>query len=120
MVDFGDKDCYHREDMTRRRRPPGERIREKIRQFLRWFTPGLGIKRWFFVILIGTTLISVGLALVLLDYYRTTTNDQLLTLLSYISLIFLPRPLRALVFGSLGVGLIIFGIFRLNRSILMP
>jgi uncharacterized cofD-like protein len=119
LVDFGDKDCYHRIGM-RRRRSLGERILESIRQFLRWFTPGLGVKRWFLVILMGTTMISVGLAFVLLDYYRTATDDRLLTLLSYISLIFLPRPLRALVFGSLGVGLVVFGIFQLNRSILRP
>ena len=106
--------------MRSRRRPLGERILENIRQFLRWFTPGLGVKRWFFVILMGTTAISVGLAFVLLDYYRTATDDWFLALLSYVSLIFLPRPLRALVFGSLGIGLVLLGVWQLNRSILMP
>jgi uncharacterized cofD-like protein len=80
----------------------------------------LGVKRWFFVILIGTTMISVGLAFVLLDYYRTASENWLLTLLSYVSLIFLPRPLRALIFGSLGIGLVLLGILGLSRSILMP
>jgi len=106
--------------MQLQRRPLGRRILENVRQFLRWFTPGLGVKRWFFVILIGTTMISVGLAFVLLDYYRTATAEWFLTLLSYVSLVFLPRPLRALVFGSLGIGLVLLGILRLNRSILAP
>jgi uncharacterized cofD-like protein len=106
--------------MRSRRTPLFAQLKERIRRFIRWFTPGLGVKRWFFVILIGTTMISVGLAFVLLDYYRTAPDDWVLTLLAYVSLIFLPRPLRALVFGSLGIGLVILGILRLNRSLLAP
>ena len=120
MVDFAQKHCYHPVGMRSRRRPLGKRILENVRQFLRWFTPGLGVKRWFFVILMGTTAISVGLAFVLLDYYRTATDDRFLTFLSYVSLIFLPRPLRALIFAALGIGLVVIGILRLNRSILAP
>ncbi|MGD8454967.1 MAG: uridine diphosphate-N-acetylglucosamine-binding protein YvcK [Anaerolineales bacterium] len=120
VVDAVDKHCYHRFGMRSRRRPLGERIVENIRQFLRWFTPGLGVKRWFFVILMGTTAISIGLAFLLLDLYRNTTDDRFLTFISYISLIFLPRPLRALIFAGLGIGLVIIGILRLNRSILAP
>jgi len=94
---------------------------EELRNILLWFKPGLGIKRWLLMILLGITLLGIGLAILLLDLYRTESSDPtLLTLLSYASLRFLPRVVRALIFGGLGVGLIFFGIWELNRSILRP
>ena len=87
----------------------------------RWFVPGLGVKRWYLVILMGVTMLGVGLAIFLLDLYRTdSTSPVLLTVLSYASLRFLPRFLRILIFGGLGVGLVVFGIWRLNNSLLRP
>jgi uncharacterized cofD-like protein len=87
----------------------------------RWFVPGLGVKRWFLIVLAGITLLGVGLAILLLDLYRTdSTNETLLTILSYASLRFLPRFVRVLIFGGLGVGLVWYGIWRLNRALLVP
>jgi len=92
-----------------------------LRRFLRWFTPGLGVKRWFLVALVGMTLLSVGLAILLLDLYRTgSTNQTVLDLLYYASLSFLPRWARALAFGGVGLGLIGFGIWQLNRALMRP
>ncbi|NUQ85904.1 MAG: uridine diphosphate-N-acetylglucosamine-binding protein YvcK [Anaerolineales bacterium] len=92
-----------------------------LRLIGRWFAPGLGVKRWYFVILAGVTLLGVGLAMFLLGLYRTdSTNPLLLEILSYASLRFLPRVLRALIFGGLGVGLVVYGIWRLNNSLLRP
>jgi len=92
-----------------------------LRRFLRWFVPGLGVKRWFLLALAGMTLLGVGLAILLLDLYRTeSTNQTLLTLLSYASLRFLPRWARALVFGGVGLSLIGFGIWELNRALMRP
>ena len=94
---------------------------EELRNILLWFRPGLGIKRWLLMILLGITLLGIGVAILLLDLYRTeSTNDTLLTLLYYASLRFLPRLLRALIFGGLGIGLIFLGIWKLNQSILRP
>ena len=87
----------------------------------RWFKPGLGVKRWLFFVLAGTTLLGVGFAMFLLDLYRTeSTNETFLTILSYASLRFLPRLARALIFGGFGVWLVIYGIVRFNRSMLRP
>ena len=97
------------------------RVEESLRQFLRWFKPGLGVKRWLALILLGITLLGVGFAILLLDLYRTEWGNQfILTALSYASLRFLPRELRVVIFGGLGVGLIVFGIWELNRSLLRP
>jgi uncharacterized cofD-like protein len=92
-----------------------------MRSFFRWFVPGLGVKRWFLLALAGMTLLGVGLALVLLDLYRTeSTNQTFLTILSYAALRFLPRWARAAIFGGLGITMIAIGIWELNRSILRP
>jgi uncharacterized cofD-like protein len=94
---------------------------EEFRSILLWFKPGLGIKRWLLLILLGITLLGVSVASLLPDLYGTDiTSDALLTLLSYVSLSFLPPILRAFIFGGLGVGMIIFGLLQLNRSILQP
>jgi uncharacterized cofD-like protein len=87
---------------------------------LRWLVPGLGVKRWFLLILAGTTLIGVGLAILILDVYRTTPDTWWLPLLSAASLRFLARPLRAVIFGGLGLGLILTGIWGVNRTLLTP
>src|SRR6266498_629221 len=98
-----------------------ERFKQSIRELSRWLAPGLGVKRWFFVVLLGITLLGIGLAIFLLDLYRTqSANQTLLTILAYASLRFLPRFLRVLIFSGLGVGLVAYGILRLNRSLLRP
>jgi len=81
----------------------------------------LGVKRWILLLLAGVTLLGVGLAILLLDIYRTSsTNSAFLTLLSYASLRFIPRMLRVLIFGGLGIGLVVYGWWRLNQALLKP
>jgi uncharacterized cofD-like protein len=91
-----------------------------IRRLLRWFIPGLGVKRWVLVILIGTTLLGIGMAVLILDVYRTAPETWWLPALSYLSLRFLDRTLRAVIFGGLGFILVAFGLVRLNRALLRP
>ena len=86
-----------------------------------WLRPGLGIKRWMLVVLAGITLVAVGFAILLLDFYRTEyTNQTFLAILSYASLRFLPRILRVIIFGGIGVGILFYGIWGLNRAFLRP
>ena len=96
-------------------------FRDKLRLLIRWFAPGLGVKRWYLFILLGVTMLGVGLAMSLLELYRTDSTDPiLLSILSFASLRFLPRFLRVLIFGGLGVGVVVFGIWRLNNALLRP
>ena len=98
-----------------------DRFIQNLRELARWSVPGLGVKRWFTLVLLGITLLGVGLALLLLEIYRTqSTNNIVLTILYYVSLSFLPRVVRVLIFAGLGVGLVAYGILRLNRSLLRP
>lgn len=82
--------------------------------------PGLGVKRWLGMVLLGTTLTGVGLAFLVLDVYRTAPETWWLPVLSTASLRFLPRLLRAVIFGGIGVGLIAGGIWGLNRVLMAP
>src|ERR1041385_2708444 len=98
-----------------------ERLVRALREIGLWFAPGLGVKRWFLFVLIGITMLGVGLAILLLNFYRTdSTNPILLNILSYVSLRFLPRVLRVLTFGALGIGFVLYGMYGLNRSLLRP
>jgi uncharacterized cofD-like protein len=95
-------------------------LRRRVLSLLRWFVPGLGVKRWFFLLLTGITLIGVGLAIFLLDIYRTAPDTWWLPIISFLSLQTLARPLRVIIFGALGLGLIALGIWGINRALLEP
>lgn len=96
-------------------------LQRESRGVFRWLIPGLGVKRWFFVILLGLTLMAVGIALALLDIYRTTPPESGLTpVLEVVALQSLARPLRVLVFGGLGLLLMTIGITGLNRALVIP
>lgn len=88
---------------------------------LRWLVPGIGVKRWVLVILAGTTALGVGLAVYLLDIYRTAPDSWWLPVIKIVSLQFITnRILRALLFGGMGLVLIVIGIMGLNRALLRP
>ena len=107
--------------MDNLRKAERERFKQNVRELGRWLAPGLGIKRWFFFVLAGITFIGIGLAILLLSIYRTEfTDETILTILAYASLRFLPRELRVLIFSGIGIGLVSYGIYRLNRSLLRP
>ena len=95
-------------------------FRRELARSLRWLAPGIGVKRWLLLLLGGITLLAVGLGILLLDIYRTAPETWWLPVLSFLSLRFLTRPLRFLIFGGIGVGLILVGIWGLNRALLIP
>jgi uncharacterized cofD-like protein len=98
---------------------PG-RLSVWLKKYTVWLTPGLGVKRWFLLILLGITLLGLGLGILLLDIYREAPATWWLPLLSQLSLRFLPRLVRVLVFGGIGVGLVAIGLWELNRSLVAP
>ena len=91
-----------------------------LRNLKGFLIPGIGIKRWLVLILFGTTLIGVGLGVLILDVYRNAPDTWWLPVLSTASLRELPRPMRALIFGITGGGLLAVGIWELNRSLMKP
>lgn len=95
-------------------------LSDRWAEMISWLLPGIGVKRWLVLILLGTTLLGVGLGILILEIYRTAPDTWWLPALSTASLRFLPRPVRAIVFGGLGIGLILIGVFELNRTIIKP
>jgi len=78
---------------------------------LRWLMPGIGVKRWVLVILIGTTILGLGLTVFLLDVYHTVPEGWWIPFIKVVALQFVTnRVLRALIFGLIGTALIILGI----------
>ena len=121
FVDVKSKHCY---DCNRMRPKQLRRIRRFFQSIvlkLRWLVPGIGIKRWVLVILIGTTMLGVGFAFLLLDLYRTAPNTWVLPVIKILSLQFIAdRTIRALIFGVTGVTITVVGIVGLNRALLRP
>ena len=121
IVDDAPKGCYDGEDMK------FEKISLALKQILRdfsplfrWLSPGIGVKRWLFLTLIGTTLIGIGLGIAILHVYRTAPETWWLPLLSAASLRFLSRPLRAIIFILFGLGMVFGGILGINRALMSP
>lgn len=66
---------------------------------------------------VGTALIGLGLAIILLDIYRSYPGSPWLALLSLSAL---PRWLRALILGVSGSFALLFGAVSLYRTLLAP
>lgn len=97
------------------------RVWRMVLNLPRWLRPGLGVKRWLFLTMSGITLFGLGIAVLVIELYRTDTTDPTwLAILSYASLRFLPRVWRAAIFGGIGMFCIAFGMYKLNRSLLRP
>jgi len=98
-----------------------QRALQSILLKLRWLIPGIGVKRWVLVILIGTTMLGVGFVFLLLDVYRTAPETWWLPLIKIVSLQFIAnRLLRAMIYGVAGVAITVVGIIGLNRALLRP
>jgi len=86
-------------------------------RWLRWLTPGLQIKRWLLLLMAAELVLVLGVAYALKELYQTT---KLPSQFFYITLQFLPYWARAVIFGVLGVGLLLFSYLKLTQSVLGP
>ena len=75
------------------------------------------VKRWLVLLVVGITIISLGLAYLLREFYAVAT---LPSMFYYLTLQFFPRPVRALLFGIAGVTATAIAVIQLNRSVLAP
>ncbi|HEV2013688.1 MAG TPA: uridine diphosphate-N-acetylglucosamine-binding protein YvcK [Candidatus Dormibacteraeota bacterium] len=85
---------------------------------VRWFTPGLHVKRWLVLLMVGMVLISLGIGYALRNLYSSGFVFPGITF--YLTLQFLPRFVRAGLFAALGVGIILFALYKLTQSVLGP
>jgi len=82
---------------------------------LKWFLPGMRVKRWLVLMLLGIVALGLGLAYILKEVYQTWTLPPFAY---YATLQFIDRSWRALLFGALGVGAVVAAILQFNRSLL--
>jgi len=87
---------------------------KRLRTTRRWLQPGMGVKRWLVVLFIGITILALGSALLLRDLYEVSGYPHLIRLLA---LQFLPRWLRVGIFGGIGLSMIIYSFYQINRTI---
>ncbi len=89
--------------------------RSQIRSALRWLAPGMHVKRWLLLLLLGTTIVGLGVAYILREVYVRWTFPPVFY---YLTLQFIGRTWRGLLFGVLGLAAIAVAIYQLNRSLL--
>ncbi len=84
--------------------------------FWKWFTPGMKIKRWLLCLFLGILLLALGVAYILVQLYRT---EEFPAWTYYVTLQFIPRWVRGLLFLAVGTGLILLALNRLSRTLLL-
>src|ERR1700736_1874267 len=85
---------------------------------VRWFTPGLHVKRWLVLLMVGMVIISLGIGYALRNVYSSGFRFPGVTY--YLTLQFIPYYVRAALFGVLGLSIILFAIYKLTQSVLGP
>lgn len=86
-----------------------------------WLRPGMGIKRWLLVVFLGELGLALSIALLLRAVYREVAVDGPLQAVIYVvTLQFLPYAIRGAILAGAGIGLFLFGSYRLVRALMAP
>ncbi|HET6316069.1 MAG TPA: hypothetical protein VFG86_06405, partial [Chloroflexota bacterium] len=81
---------------------------------LKLLRPGLHVKRWVGVLLLGLVVISLGIGYAATELYRTVDVPAWVGI---VTLQFLPLLVRAILFLAIGIGLCVVGVMGLYRSL---
>ncbi len=84
--------------------------------FLKWFYPGMHIKRWLALTIIGVAMMTFGLSYIVREAYLS--GYTLPGFMYYATGQFIPRYARGAAFMISALGLILFSIWKLNHSLL--
>ncbi len=82
---------------------------------LKWLYFGMHIKRWLLLLLLGVAIMGLGFGYFLREVYFSYTFPAWVY---YVTLQFLPRYVRGVLFVGGSAGLIMFSVWKLNRSLL--
>jgi uncharacterized cofD-like protein len=85
--------------------------------WLKWLRPGLHVKRWLALFVLGTVFTALGLAYVAIHVYR---QEPYPPVVYYVTLQFIDQLWRGVLFISVGTLLGIFSFWQLSRSLLSP
>lgn len=82
-----------------------------LRDYSKWFTVGIGVKRWLLLMLVGTGMIAVGLALGFLKLTGATST----------ALAFAETPwLTVIALVALGLAVAVISILRFSNTLVQP
>lgn len=82
---------------------------------LKWLYPGMHIKRWLALLLFGIALMGLGIAYILKEAYL---QAPLPGTFYYLTLQFIPRWARGLLFITLSLSTVGIAVYKLNESLL--
>lgn len=82
---------------------------------LKWLYPGMRIKRWLLLMMVGLVSLSLGFSYMLVQVYRTQPFPDFV---GSLTLQFIDRPIRGLIFMAIGVLVTVGAFWRLNESLL--
>ncbi len=94
----------------------------ELRSWRTWLRPGMRIKRWILLAMIGIIVISLGLAMGLTWAYRSyywrlsSTSGAV----RFVTLQFIPHPYRELLLIIPGIALLCFGLWKLGHAVIGP
>ena len=83
--------------------------------FIKWLYFGMHIKRWLLLLLVGVSIMGLGFGYVLREAYVSYTFPAFIY---YVTLQFVPRSCRGILFISAALAIIGFAIWKLNQSLL--
>lgn len=83
----------------------------RLRGYTKWLTPGIGVKRWFLLLLAGIALIATGLLFGLFKALDLQSSRVTIPVFGWIELIALM---------SLGLFLVCLSVFRITHNIVEP
>jgi uncharacterized cofD-like protein len=88
---------------------------QRIVSYLKLLVPGLELKRWLLLMMVGMLMISLGIAYLFVEFYRTVSLPEIA---GPLTLQFLPRWERALLFLMPGIAVAVCGWWKLNERII--
>jgi uncharacterized cofD-like protein len=83
-----------------------------LRARLRWLVPGLGVKRWLGLLLLGAAVVGMGMALLLVDVVAARAGGLVARPLAYLGL--------AALLGLCGLALMLLAFAQIQRTLLAP
>jgi uncharacterized cofD-like protein len=86
--------------------------RSSLRARLRWLVPGLGVKRWLGLLLLGAAVAGLGMAYLLVDLITAQPGSLGLRSFSHLSL--------AVLLGLCGLVLMLMAFAQIQRTLLAP
>jgi uncharacterized cofD-like protein len=90
-------------------------------RFRRWLQPGIGVKRWLGVVFLGLLLLALGAAHVIRQISTgLVPGSSAEAFVDFVTLGFLPFPLRGLLAGIAGLVLVAIGAWRVILAVTDP